>query len=125
MPRYARQDTASDRWWDQYSLGLMGVATGSTANGLGVQHRRPQPWEKPVRPVAPKNPSVAAPVQLAPPATAEGDGKVLRHVGNGLLYFFGLGVLVKIPQWIIANPSCLISFAVIGGAIALYCRYRR
>ena len=122
MPRYQTQNSASDRWWDQYNLGRMGVSTGGIANQLGIEHRRPQAWENPTRVIVP--PPAAAPVQLAPSAMTEDDRKVLRYVGNGLLYFFGLGVLAEILQGIITNPFCL-SFAVIGGAIALYRRYRR
>ena len=122
MPRYARQNSASDRWWDQYNLGLRGVCTGSIANQLGTQHRRPQAWEKPARAIiVPKKPSAAATVHRAPAATEKGDGKFLRHVGNGLLYFFGL---ITVAKAVVSDPFCLISFAAIGGAIALYCRYR-
>src|ERR1700720_2889680 len=100
-----RQDIASDRWWDDYNLGVMGVRTGSIASQLGMQHRRPQTWEKPAPVIVPKKPSAAAPGHHAPAATLEGDGKLLRCVGNGLVYLFGLLGLVKIPQIVVANSG--------------------
>jgi hypothetical protein len=121
MPRYARQNSASDRWWDDYNLGRMGVHTGSIANQLGTQHRRPQAWEKPARVVAAKKTLAAAPVHHARAAKAKGDGELLWQVGG---FFFCFYVLTGLYHAILADPACLISFAVIGGAIALYCRYR-
>jgi hypothetical protein len=126
MPNYGRQSSASQQWWDQYNLGLMGVYTGSTASQFGMQHRRAHTWEKPAPVIVSKKTSAPAPVHYVPAvpaATAKSDGKLLQHVGGGLIFLFGFDLLCHA---VLADPSCLISFALIGGAVALCSRiYRR
>ena len=122
MASYGTRHTASDRWWQDYTLGQMGVRTGSIASEFGIQHRRPLAWENQARLIVRKEPSAAAPVQIVPAATARGDPKFLGQVGNVLLYVFGL---LGLAEAVVSDPSYLISFAAIGGAIALYQRHRR